>query len=52
MATAVPARIIGESKRGMLRVGNFADLILVDDQFNLKLVVIGGKEAHRSNDAP
>jgi N-acetylglucosamine-6-phosphate deacetylase len=52
MATIVPARIIGEARRGMLRVGNFADLILVDDQFNLKLVVIGGNEAFRSNDAP
>jgi N-acetylglucosamine-6-phosphate deacetylase len=52
MATIVPARIIGETKRGILRVGNFADLILVDDQFNLKLVFIAGTEAHRSNDAP
>lgn len=51
MATAVPARIIGETRRGMLRVGNFADLMLVDEEFNLKLVVIGGNEAYRSNDA-
>jgi N-acetylglucosamine-6-phosphate deacetylase len=52
MATAVPARIIGETKRGMLRADNFADLILVDDQFNLKLVFIAGQEVHRTNDAP
>ena len=50
MATMVPARIIGETKRGVLRVSNEADLILVDDQFNLKLVIIAGEIAHRSND--
>jgi N-acetylglucosamine-6-phosphate deacetylase len=52
MATLVPARIIGEPKRGILRVGNEADLILIDDQFNLKIVVIGGEIIHRGNDAP
>jgi N-acetylglucosamine-6-phosphate deacetylase len=51
MATLVPARIINETKRGILRVGNEADLILIDDQFNLKLVVIAGEIVHRSNDA-
>lgn len=52
MATAVPARIIGETKRGILRAGNEADLILLDDHFNLKLVVIAGEIIHRSHDAP
>jgi N-acetylglucosamine-6-phosphate deacetylase len=32
MSTLVPARIIGETKKGLLRVGNDADLILLDDK--------------------
>jgi N-acetylglucosamine-6-phosphate deacetylase len=52
MATMVPARIIGETRRGILRVGNEADLILIDDQFNLKLVLIAGEIIHRADDAP
>jgi N-acetylglucosamine-6-phosphate deacetylase len=51
MATLVPARIIGETKRGVLRAGNEADLILVDDQFNLSLVVIAGEIVHRHDPA-
>lgn len=46
MATAVPARIIGEKERGVLRVGNHADLILLDEAVNLSAVFIGGKLAH------
>lgn len=47
MSTLVPARIIGETKRGTLRVGNAADLILIDDQVNLHATVIGGDIVHR-----
>lgn len=43
MSTAVPARIIGEMNRGLLRVGNEADLILLDDQAQLFATVIGGR---------
>lgn len=46
MATAVPARIIGEQERGLLRVGNHADLILIDDRANLAATYMGGKLAH------
>lgn len=42
MSTWVPARIIGESKKGLLRVGNDADLILIDDQANLHATLISG----------
>jgi N-acetylglucosamine-6-phosphate deacetylase len=49
MATAVPARIIGETKRGILRAGAEADLILIDDNFNLQLVVIAGNVVHRAS---
>jgi N-acetylglucosamine-6-phosphate deacetylase len=50
MATMVPAKIIGESKRGVLRVCNEADLIIVDDEFNLKLVMIAGDITTRAHD--
>jgi N-acetylglucosamine-6-phosphate deacetylase len=42
MATAVPARIIGEKNKGILRVGADADLIAIDDAGNLFATVIGG----------
>lgn len=43
MSTWVPARIIGEPHRGLLRAGNFADLILIDDQVNLHATLIQGR---------
>jgi N-acetylglucosamine-6-phosphate deacetylase len=46
MSTTVPARIIGEDRRGLLRVGNHADLILLDDQVRLAATYIGGKCVH------
>ena len=46
MSTAVPARIIGEEKRGVLRVGNIADLILIDDAAELKATFIAGKAVY------
>jgi N-acetylglucosamine-6-phosphate deacetylase len=51
MSTAVPARIIGEQKRGMLRVGNLADLILLDDKAGLHAVFINGTLASRAKSA-
>ena len=46
MSTAVPARIIGEHSRGVLRVGNQADLILSDDEAELCATYIGGTVVH------
>ena len=46
MSTAVPARIIGETKRGVLRAGNIADLILIDDCANLLATIIAGNTVH------
>ncbi len=43
MSTVVPARIIGEAKKGLLCVGHDADLILLDDQVNLHATIIGGR---------
>lgn len=42
MSTAVPARIIGEQHRGILRTGNHADLILLDDSAALHAVWVEG----------
>lgn len=46
MSTAVPARIIGEQRKGVLRVGNDADLILIDDQVKLYSTYIAGNEIY------
>ncbi len=42
-ASRNPAKAIGLSDRGEIRVGNRADLILVDAEFNLKSVILNGK---------
>jgi N-acetylglucosamine-6-phosphate deacetylase len=49
MSTAVPARIINESKRGLLRTGNIADLILIDEHANLLATIIGGQTVFSTN---
>ena len=51
MSTAVPARIIGEAQRGILRAGNHADLILLDDRANLAATYVGGQLIHSSKTA-
>ena len=44
MATLNPARIIGEDvRKGRIAVGTDADIILFDDNINVKLTMIGGK---------
>ena len=52
MSTAVPARIIGETQRGVLRVGNHADLILIDDAVQLSATYIGGRQVYATREAP
>ncbi|MBI3415242.1 MAG: amidohydrolase family protein [Verrucomicrobia bacterium] len=42
MSTCVPARIIGEQKKGTLRTGNDADLILINQRAKLFATVIKG----------
>jgi N-acetylglucosamine-6-phosphate deacetylase len=49
MSTLVPARIIGETKKGLLRVGNDADLILIDDRSSLHATVIKGAIVYTAN---
>ncbi|MDF2721946.1 MAG: N-acetylglucosamine-6-phosphate deacetylase [Paenibacillus sp.] len=44
MASAVPARLIGEGERkGRIRPGMDADLIVIDDQFNVLCTMIEGR---------
>jgi len=52
MGTVVPARVIGESRKGLLRVGNDADLILLDEQVNLHATIIAGKTVFRTKKSP
>jgi N-acetylglucosamine-6-phosphate deacetylase len=52
MSTLVPARIVGESRKGLLRVGHDADLILIDDQVNLHATVIAGRAVHHGAESP
>ena len=51
MSTAVPARIIGEMRKGLLRVGNDGDLIVIDDGAQLYATLIGGKVVYSKGPA-
>ncbi|MCQ2455152.1 MAG: N-acetylglucosamine-6-phosphate deacetylase [Clostridia bacterium] len=42
MATETPANLLG-IKKGKIEVGYDADLLIVDDELNIKTVIIGGK---------
>ena len=52
MSTTVPARIINAPTKGMLRVGNDADLILIDDQVHLHATLISGKTVFTHSSSP
>ena len=52
MSTTVPARIIAEPKKGLLRVGNDADLILLDDDVQLHATIIAGRPLFTQPDSP
>ncbi len=44
MATETPAKLIGAETKGKVEVGFDADLLIVDDNMDIKNVIIGGKE--------
>jgi len=49
MASANPARLLGiEKNYGSIEVGKRADLVVVDEQGNIKLTLIGGKICTRN----
>ena len=50
MSTVVPARIIGEHNRGLLRVGNHADLILINDHAALTATFVAGMPIFSTNE--
>ena len=42
-ATANPARIIGEARRGRLDPGSIADVVLLDDDYRVHATICGGR---------
>jgi len=48
MATLNPARVLGlEHRKGIIAVGKDADLVVLDDQFEVAMTVIGGTIVYR-----
>lgn len=47
MASHVPAQALGLSHKGRIAVGMDADLILVDDQVNVRMTMVGGEIVYR-----
>jgi N-acetylglucosamine-6-phosphate deacetylase len=47
MATATPARIMGFDDRGRLEEGLRADLVLFDDDINVRRTIIGGRTVYQ-----
>ena len=43
-ASRNPAKVLGLSDRGEIRVGNLANLVLVDPEFNVKGVILNGEK--------
>ncbi len=43
-ASTNPARLLGLSDKGAIERGNIANLIIVDDKFNVKNVILGGEQ--------
>ena len=47
MATSTPARLLGETGWGALRVGALADLVLLDGELRVQATLVGGELAYR-----
>jgi len=47
MASEVPARVLDDRSRGLLRVGARADLVAFDRAFRVRLTVVGGQVVYR-----
>lgn len=45
MMTKTPARILGEENKGMLKEGYDADIVLFDDDINIKKVIVKDKDS-------
>ena len=42
--SSVPAELIGLSNRGSLKIGNYADFVVFDNEYKIKTVIIEGDE--------
>jgi N-acetylglucosamine-6-phosphate deacetylase len=51
LASTVPARVLGERGLGRVRVGAFADLVVLDADLRVRLTMIGGQVKYRSEPA-
>ena len=47
--TSAPAAVIGESRRGYVKKGYIADLCVLDEDFNVSAVYVGGKKFERED---
>lgn len=47
MMCKTPAKTMGLENRGELAVGNFADIVIFDDNINIKKVLVEGKELYQ-----
>jgi N-acetylglucosamine-6-phosphate deacetylase len=47
MASAVPARLLGERRLGRLEVGAAADVVLLDAELRVCLTMVGGRAVYR-----
>jgi len=47
MASSVPARVLGAKKLGRIKVGAYADLVVLDADLGVTLTVIGGEVRYR-----
>jgi N-acetylglucosamine-6-phosphate deacetylase len=51
MATSVPAEAMGWSgRKGAIRVGADADLVFLDDKFNVCLTMVGGRVVYQTQE--
>ncbi len=49
MATAVPARVIGEDDRGVIRTGAIADLTVWSDDLTVQETIVGGETRYKQD---
>lgn len=47
MASANPARLIGQSDRGTLEIGKRADLVVFDPVFRVSMTIVGGRVVYK-----
>jgi len=48
MASAVPARVLGERGLGRIRAGAHADLVVLDADLHVRLTMVGGEVMFRA----